>query len=67
MFVRLDMEIDVFLHHMDQHYLQEVKHNHLTTVTLGTPLDELLVESAANLIIQNSFCIIISLHFLPEK
>ena len=24
-----------------------MKHNHLTTVTLGTPLDELLVESAA--------------------
>ena len=33
--------------HTVLHCLQEVKHNHLQPVTLGTPLDELLIESAA--------------------
>jgi len=39
----------------------------LTTVTLGTPLDELLVESAANRIIRNSFSIIIFRHSQPRS
>ena len=43
----LDMEVDFCLHRMVLHCLQGGKHNHLTTVTLGTPLDELLIESAA--------------------
>jgi polyribonucleotide nucleotidyltransferase len=51
----LAMETDIFLLHMVQLYLQEVKHNHLTTVTLGTPLDELLVESAASIRIQRFY------------
>ncbi len=47
MFVHLDMEVDVLPSPHGAALFTRGETQSLTTVTLGTPLDELLVESAA--------------------
>lgn len=63
----LDMEVDVLPSPHGAALFTRGETQSLTTVTLGTPLDELLVESAAKSVDSKFFCTIIFLPFLPVR
>lgn len=63
----LDMEIDVLPSPHGASLFTRGETQSLTTVTLGTPLDELLVESAAKSLDTKFFYTIIFRHFQQVK
>ena len=63
----LNMEVDVLPSPHGAALFTRGETQSLTTVTLGTPLDELLIESAATSDYTSSSCIIISLLILPVR